>query len=78
MEFDPGRAPEEGAIIWYFWQALKSLVKVEMEQRGRKLNSFDEIVEKTFNTEAKASLKPCSYICEIDQWYIWGNYSTTI
>ena len=38
-----------------------------MEQRGRKLDSWTEIVEKAVDVEAQASLQPTSYIKEMDQ-----------
>ena len=34
---------------------------VQIEQCGRELNSFEEIVEKTVDAKAKAALRPCSY-----------------
>ena len=38
-----------------------------MEQRGRKLDSFEELAQKAINAEAKAVLWACSAACEIDQ-----------
>lgn len=44
-----------------------------MEQRGRELSSWDELVEKAIDAEAKASLQPSSIRREMDQRYPRGN-----
>ena len=44
-----------------------------MEQRGRELDSWDELVEKAINAEAKVSLQPTSIIREMDQRCPRGN-----
>ena len=44
-----------------------------MEQRGRELNSFKEIVEKTVDAKAKVALKPRFYACDTDQHCLWGS-----
>ena len=51
-------------MIWYFQKGLRPSLRVEIEQRGRKLNSFEELVEKAVDKEAKATLRPHSYTCE--------------
>ena len=38
-----------------------------MEQRGLKLNSFKELVEKAVDAKVKAALRPRSYACKTDQ-----------
>ena len=55
IEFDPECAPEEDTMIRYFQEGFRPSVKVEMKQRGRKLNNFEELVEKTVDAEAKAA-----------------------
>lgn len=37
-----------------------------MEQHGRELDSWDELVEKAIDVEAKASLQPPSMLRELD------------
>ena len=44
-----------------------------MEQGGRELNSFEELVKKTVNVEAKAALRPRSYACKTDQHFLRGS-----
>ena len=74
IEFDPNCALEEDTIIWYFWKGFRSSVQVKMEQRGQKLNSFKEIVEKAVNAKAKAALRPCSYTCNTNKDCFWDNW----
>ena len=53
-------------MIRYFWEGLRPLVRVEMEQRGRELDSFEELVEKAVDAEAKAALRTRFYACKTD------------
>ena len=73
IEFNSEWAPEEGTMIWYFWEGLCLSIKVEMEQHGRELNSFKELIEKAVDAEAKAALRPRSYACETDQYCLQGS-----
>ena len=61
-------------MIWYFREGLRPSVKVEMEQRGRELDSFEELVEKAVDAEAKAALRPRSYARETDQHCLRGSW----
>ena len=49
-------------------------MQVKMEQRGRELNSFKEIVEKTVDAKAKAALRPRSYARNTNQHCLWGSW----
>ena len=73
IEFNPKYALKEGTMIWYFQEGLRPLVKVEIEQRGRELNSFKELVEKAVDAGAKAALRPHSYACETNQHCLRGS-----
>ena len=67
-------------MIRYFREGLRSSIQAEMEQRGRELDRFKELVEKTVDAKAKAVLRPCSYARETDQHYSQGSrlaHSTT-
>ena len=55
-------------MIQYFREGLCPSVKIEMEQRGQKLNSFQELVKKAVDVEAKAAIRPCSYARKTDQY----------
>ena len=74
IEFDSQWASEEGTIIRYFQEGLCPSVRVEREQRGRELNSFEELVEKAVDTEAKTALQPRSYACKTDQHCLRGSW----
>ena len=63
-------------MIRYFREGLRPSVRVEMEQRGRELNSFEELVEKAVDAEAKAALRPRSYARETDQHCLRGSRSS--
>ena len=67
IEFDSKWAPEEDMIIWYFRKGFCSSIRVEIEQRGQELDSFEKLVEKAVNANAKAALRPRSYACKTDQ-----------
>ena len=44
-------------MICYFWEGLKPSIKVEIEQQNQALTSFEEMVQRAVNAEAKAGLK---------------------
>ena len=67
LEFNADGAPKKGTMIRYFREGFRSSIRAEMEQRGRKLDSFKELVEKAVNAEAKAALRPRFYAWETDQ-----------
>lgn len=48
-------------------------MKVEIEERGRELGNFNNIVKKTVNAKAKAAVRPCSYSRETNQYCGQGN-----
>lgn len=73
IEFDADGAPEESDLIRFFREGLKPLVKAQMEQRGREIDSWEDLVEKAIDAEAKASLQPPSSIREMDQRCPRGN-----
>ena len=45
----------------------------ELEHRNLELESFNQIVKKTVNAEAKSALRPHSSTKKMDQHYLWGN-----
>ena len=63
-------------MIWYFWEGFQPSVQVKMEQRGQELNSFEEIVEKAIDAEAKAALRPCSYARDTNQYCFRSSQSS--
>ena len=73
IEFDSKWALKEGTMIWYFQEGLCPSVKVKMEQCGRELNSFEELIKKAVDAEAKAAFRPRSYACKTDQYCLRGS-----
>ena len=45
-----------------------------MEQRGKELDSFKELVKKIVKVEDKAALRPRSYTCKTDQYCFQGSW----
>ena len=74
IKFNPDCASEEGTMIRYFWEGLRHSVRVKMKQRGQKLDSFKELVEKAVDAEAKAALRPCSYARKTNEYCFRGSW----
>ena len=53
-------------MICYFWEGLKSSIKVEIEQQDRALTSFEEMVQRAVNAEAKAGLRSSIMVRDAD------------
>ena len=73
QEFDKEGAPKESDLIWFFRKSLRPSIKAQMKQRRQEYNSWDELVKKAINAEAKTSLQPPSILLEIDQRCPHGN-----
>ena len=65
-EFDPVAAPNDDSLIRYFREDLRPSIQAQLDARGRDLDSWDEVVEKAVDAEAKASLQLPSRTREID------------
>lgn len=78
MQFNSDGNSKKDAIIWYFREDVKTLVRVEIKKRNWELNSFDEIVQKTVDTEAKTAFRPRFYIRETNKYCSPGNCLTVI
>ena len=73
QEFDADRAPKKSDLIRFFREGLKPWIKAQIEQRGRKLDSWKQLIEKTIEAEAKAGLQPFFIFREMDQRCLQGN-----
>ncbi len=49
-----------------FLKRLCPSIRVQLDNRGRDLDVWDKVIEKTVNVEAKANLQPPSGTREID------------
>ena len=54
-------------MLRYFQEDLKLSVLAKLEYQDLKLESFNQMIKKTVNAEAKSALRPCSSTKEIDQ-----------
>ena len=54
-------------MVRYFEEGLKSFIKTKIDQDATHLDNYEELVAKAVRTEAKAGLRPSSYIRETDQ-----------
>ena len=73
LEFDADGAPEGSTLIRLFREGYKPSIKAQMEQRGREKDSWEELVEKTIDAEAKAGLQPSSFVRDMDRLCPQGN-----
>ena len=59
-------------MICYFRKNLKPSIKVEIEQQDRKSMSFEEMMQKAFNAEAKTGLRSSTMVRDSDAHYPRG------
>ena len=60
-------------MVRYFEKGLKPSIKAEMDQDDSQLIDYEELVAKAVKTEAKAGLRPSSYMRETDLSCFRGN-----
>ena len=72
QEFDSVAAPNEDTMIRYFRKSFWLSIQAQLDVRHQDLDFWDEVVNKTINAEAKASLKAPSETKKIDSWYPRG------
>ena len=60
-------------MIHYFWEDLKPSIKVKMEQQDRASTSFEEMVQRAVNVEAKAGLRSSTMVRDSDAHYFKGH-----
>lgn len=62
IKFNADGAAEESNVIQYFEEALRRSIKAEVENKVCKYKNSHKLVEKMIAAEAKAALRPGSYI----------------
>ena len=65
-KFDSIAAPNDDSLIQYFKKGLRPSIRAQLDAQGRDLDSWDEVVEKIVDAEAKASLQLYSRTREIN------------
>ena len=78
LKFDLVVAPTEVTMVKYFKKGLKPSIKVEIEQDNSQLIDYEELVAKAMKAEAKAGLRPSSYMQEINLSCLQGNWPAHI
>ena len=73
IKFDADGTPEESDLIRFIWKRLQSSVKVKIEQRKRKHDSWDTLIEKAID-----SIQPPSILRYMGQRCPRGNCFTHI
>ena len=73
LEFDPVAVPTEVTMVRYFEEGLKPSTKAKMDQDNSQLINYEELVAKAVRAEAKAGLRPSSYMRETDLSCFRGN-----
>lgn len=68
LEFDAAAAPTELTMVRYFEEGLKPSIKAEMDPDAHQLDSFEDLVTKAVKAEAKAGLRPSSYVRKTDHY----------
>ena len=69
-------ALNEDTIIRYFQEGLRPSIRAQLDVRDRELDSWDEVVDKTVDAEAKTSLQALSGTREIDSQCPCGQQPT--
>ena len=67
LEYNPVGVPTKPIMLRYFREGLKPSVLAELEHQDLKLESFDRMVKKAVNAEAKSAFRPRFSTKEIDQ-----------
>ena len=75
-EFNSVAASNEDTMIRYFQKNLRASIQAPLDVRDRDLDFWDEVVDKTVNAEAKASLQALSGTKKIDSWCSQDQQST--
>lgn len=75
IKFNPATALFiEFTMIKYFEKGLKPSVKAEIDQNTTQLDNYKVLVAKAVKIEAKANLRPSSYIQKTNQNCLQGNH----
>ena len=65
---------DELIMICYFQESLKPSIKIEMEQQDWESVSFEEMVQRAVNVEAKAGLRSTIMIQDLDIRCLWDHH----
>ena len=63
-------------MVRYFEEGLKPSIKAKIDQDATHLDDYEELVSKAVRAEAKAGLRPSSYVREADLQVLRGSRPT--
>ena len=63
-------------MVRYFEEGLKPSIQAKMDQDATHMDNYEELVLKAVRAEAKAGLRPSSYMREADLQVLRGSQST--
>ena len=66
LEHDPVGAPTKPTMLRYFWVGLKPSILAELENQDLELESFNQMIKKAIDAEAKLALQSRSSTKEMD------------
>ena len=72
-EFDPAATLNEEIMIRYFREGLRPFVRAQFDAKGGDLDSWEKVVEKTVNVEAKTFLQSSANTRNMDSRCLRGN-----
>ncbi len=72
-EFDPSGASNETTLLRYFQEGLRPSIRAQLDHWRRDLDTWEEMVEKAGDIEAKANLQLPFYVRKIDSKYPKGH-----
>ncbi len=64
-EFDSTTAPNKETLIRYFWKGLRLSIRAQLDNQGQDLDTWNKVVEKAIDIEAKANFQLPSRTREI-------------
>ncbi len=65
-EFHPIATPNKETLICYFRETLRLSIQAQLDNHGRDLDTWNKMIEKAINAEAKTNFQPSSGTKEID------------
>ena len=57
MEFDAKCAPSKDLLVWYFYKDLRPSIKLWIDEEGRELDGWEELIRKATRAEANAEMQ---------------------
>ncbi len=56
MELDAKCAPSKDLFVWYFYEGLRSLIKLWIDEEGQESDGWKELIWKATKAKVKAKI----------------------